>query len=72
MTFVFGYTPGFAAIIAGAISQMSVSGAFYLSEPLTYFPIVGTSGLYLTILSGNGVNMKIPAAAISSEASGYK
>ncbi|MGF3194957.1 hypothetical protein [Facklamia sp. P13055] len=72
MTFVFGYNPGFAAIIAGAISQMSVSGAFYLSEPLTYFPIVGTSGLYLTMLSGNGVNMKIPAAAISSEASGYK
>ena len=29
MTFYYGYNPGLAAIIAGAISQMSVSGAFY-------------------------------------------
>ena len=72
MTFYFGYNPGLSAIIAGAISQMSVSGAFYISEPITYYPIVGTSGLYLNMLSGNGVNMKIPAAAIATEASGYK
>lgn len=72
MTFYFGYNPGLSAIIAGAISQMSVSGAFYISEPITYYPIVGTSGLYLNMLSRNGVNMKIPAAAIATEASGYK
>ena len=72
MTFVWGYNPGISAIIAGAISQMSVSGAFYISEPISYFPIVGTSGLYMNMLSGNGVNMKIPAAAVATEASGYK
>ena len=31
MTFYFGFNPGLAAIIAGAISQASVSGAFYFS-----------------------------------------
>ena len=40
MTFVFGFNPGIGAIIAGAISQMSVSGAFYFSGPISYYPIV--------------------------------
>lgn len=72
MTFVWGYNPGLSAIIAGAISQISVSGAFYISEPISYYPIVGTAGLYMTNLSGNAVNMKIPAAAVATEASGYE
>lgn len=72
MAIYFGYFPGWAAVIAGAISQISVSGAFYLSEPITYYPIVGTAGLYLSTLSGNSVNMRIPAAAASIEASGFE
>lgn len=72
MAVYFGFFPGWAAVIAGAISQISVSGAFYFSEPISYYPIVGTSGLYLSILSGNSVNMRIPAAATSIEASGFK
>ncbi|MGL4254139.1 MAG: hypothetical protein ACRCU6_08335 [Fusobacteriaceae bacterium] len=71
MTFYFGFNPGLAAIMAGAISQMSVSGAFYFSEPISYYPIVGRSGLYMGFLSGNLVNMRIPAAISSQEASGY-
>lgn len=72
MTFIFGFNPGITAIIAGAISQISVSGAFYFSEPISYYPIIGTTGLYIEILSGNAVNMRIPAAVTSIEASGYK
>ncbi|MGL5050311.1 MAG: hypothetical protein ACRC0Y_02630 [Fusobacteriaceae bacterium] len=71
MTFYFGFNPGIAAIMAGAISQISVSGAFYLSEPISYYPIVGRAGLYMGFLSGNLVNMRIPAAISSQEASGY-
>ncbi|WP_313758151.1 hypothetical protein [Tissierella sp.] len=72
MTWGFGFNPGFGAIIAGAISQMSVSGAFYFSEPISYFPIVGRAGLYMGFLSGNLVNMRIPAAVSAVEGSGYK
>ncbi len=72
MTFGFGFNPGIAAIMAGAISQMSVSGAFYFSEPISYFPIVGRAGLYMGFLSGNLVNMRIPAAVSALEGSGYK
>jgi hypothetical protein len=72
MTFVFGYNPGIGAILAGAISQISVSGAFYFSEPISYFPIVGRAGLYMGFLSGNLVNMRIPAAVSALEGSGYE
>lgn len=72
MTWGFGFNPGFAAIIAGAISQISVSGAFYFSEPISYFPIVGRAGLYMGFLSGNLVNMRIPAAVSALEGSGYE
>lgn len=72
MTWGYGFNPGFTAIIAGAISQISVSGAFYFSEPISYFPIVGRSGLYMGFLSGNLVNMRIPAAVLAQEGSGYK
>lgn len=71
MTFYFGFNPGLAAIMAGAISQISVSGAFYFSEPISYYPIVGRAGLYMGFLSGNLVNMRIPAAISSQEASGH-
>ncbi len=71
MTFYFGFNPGIAAIMAGAVSQMSVSGAFYISEPISYYPIVGRAGLYMGFLSGNLVNMRIPAAISAQEASGH-
>ncbi|MEW9096001.1 MAG: hypothetical protein AB2417_13050 [Clostridiaceae bacterium] len=72
MTVIFGFNPGLGAILAGTISQMSVSGAFYFSEPISYFPIVGRAGLYMGFLSGNLVNMRIPAAVSALEGSGYK
>ena len=72
MTFVFGFNPGLGPIIAGAISQISVSGAFYFSEPISYSPIVGRAGLYMGFLSGNLVNMRIPAAISAVESSGYE
>uniref|UniRef100_UPI003FEDA0B6 hypothetical protein n=1 Tax=Fusobacterium mortiferum TaxID=850 RepID=UPI003FEDA0B6 len=72
MTFIFGFNPGLGPIIAGAISQISVSGAFYFSEPISYYPIVGRAGLYMGFLSGNLVNMRIPAAISAVESSGYE
>lgn len=72
MTWGFGFNPGIAAVIAGAIAQISVSGAFYFSEPISYFPIVGRAGLYMGFLSGNLVNARIPAAVAAVEGSGYE
>lgn len=71
MTFYFGHNPGISNIIAGAVCQISVSGAFWFSEPISYYPIVGRAGLYMTFLSGNTVNVRIPAAISAQQASGH-
>lgn len=69
---VYGYMPPISAIIAGTISQISVSGAFYVVEPISYFPILGIPGTYLTFLSGNTSNMRVPCASVSQEAAGVE
>ncbi|EPZ55622.1 putative membrane protein [[Clostridium] sordellii ATCC 9714] len=65
---IFGYMPPIAAIIAGTISQISVSGAFYIVEPIAYFPILGIPGTYMTFISGNTSNMRVPCAMVAQEA----
>ena len=43
-------------------------GAFYFVEPLSYYSVLGLSGTYLSFLSGNIGNMRVPCAAIALEA----
>lgn len=69
---VFGHMPPVSAIIAGTISQISVSGAFYVVEPISYFPILGIPGTYLTFLSGNTSNMRVPCSSVAQEAAGVE
>lgn len=57
--------PPVSAIIAGTIAQISVSGAFYIVEPISYFPILGIPGTYLTFLSGNTSNMRVPCSSVA-------
>ena len=72
ISFVYGHMPPVSAIIAGTISQISVSGAFYIVEPISYFPILGIPGTYLTFLSGNTSNMRIPCSSVAQEAAGVQ
>lgn len=69
---VYGCMPPVSAIIAGTISQISVSGAFYIVEPISYFPILGIPGTYLTFLSGNTSNMRVPCSSVAQEAAGVE
>lgn len=72
VSFIFGYRPPVSAIIAGLISQMSVSAAFYVVEPVSYFPVLGIPGTYLTFLSGNTSNMRLPCSSVAQEAAGVE
>ena len=69
---VYGHMPPVSAIIAGTISQISVSGAVYIVEPISYFPILGIPGTYLTFLSGNTSNMRVPCSSVAQEAAGVE
>lgn len=45
-------------------------GAFYLVEPISYFPVFGLSGTYLGILSGNISQIRLPAASTAQDVLG--
>lgn len=49
---------------AWALTALSF-GAFYVVEPVSYYASLGMSGTYLSFLSGNIGNMRVPCAALA-------
>lgn len=43
-------------------------GAFYIVEPVSYYAALGMTGTYLSFLSGNIGNMRVPCAALALDA----
>ncbi len=56
-------------VVLTAWGMVAVSfGAFYFVEPVSYYAALGMSGTYLSFLSGNIGNMRVPVAAMALEA----
>lgn len=60
------------AALSSWLSIAMVFGAFYFVEPFSYYPILGMTGSYLGILSGNISNIRLPAAAAAQLAVGVE
>lgn len=45
----------------------AVFGAFYVVEPISYYSIFGLTGTYMSFLSGNIGNLRLPCAAMALE-----
>ena len=45
-------------------------GAFYIVEPISYYASLGVSGTYLSFLSGNISNMRMPCASVALDQTG--
>jgi hypothetical protein len=65
---VYGLRPPISAVIAGFIMQASVSGVFWFVEPISYFPVLGIPATYMSFLSGNIGNLRLPASVAAQEA----
>lgn len=50
----------------------AIFGAFYIVEPLSFFPTLGLAGTYLSFLSGNISNLRLPCSAMAQEVAGVK
>lgn len=48
----------------------TIYGAFYIVEPVSYYPILGLTGTYISFVSGNIGNLRVPCSAIAQEAVG--
>jgi len=69
---VFGIVPPRKSMLYGIISISTVMLPVSLVEILTFAPILGSSAMYMSYLTGNISNMKLPSAAISMEATEVK
>lgn len=65
---IYGLKPPMSAVISGFIMQASVSGVFWFVEPISYFPVLGIPGTYMSFLSGNIGNLRLPASAAAQQA----
>ena len=70
--FNYWIVPPMAAVITGVIAQVSVSGVFYIVEPVSYFTVLGIAGSYMSFLSGNIGNLRVPCSAIAQDAAGVE
>ena len=65
---IFRIVPPSKYIISGIISVSSFMIPLSIAEILSFYPILGASGLYISYTTGNISNLKVPCAAIGMEA----
>jgi hypothetical protein len=69
---IFGMMPPFKPLISGIITVSSFMIPLSIAEILSFYPILGASGLYISYTTGNISNLKVPCAAIGMEAADVK
>ncbi|MBR1437124.1 MAG: hypothetical protein IJ587_01175 [Synergistaceae bacterium] len=57
--------PSFSLVMEAWLLTVIAFGAFYVVEPISYYASLGMSGTYLSFLSGNIGNMRVPCAALA-------
>lgn len=66
----YGVWPDLSHMLSAWGSIAIAFGAFYLVEPVSYFPIFGVTGTYIGILSGNISQIRLPAASTAQDVLG--
>lgn len=60
-----GAYPSFEVAMKSWGMVASIYAAFYFVEPISYYPILGMTGTYISFLSGNIGNLRVPCAAVA-------
>ena len=68
----YGAFPTWDAALAGWNVVFASFAAFYVIEPISYYPVLGLTGTYMSFLAGNVANMRLPASAIAQEVVGVQ
>ena len=69
---IFGATPKWTALAQGLIATMPMYWAVGLVEIFTYVPMLGAGGTYLSFVTGNISNLKLPCAVDAMERADVK
>ena len=71
LLFIYGF-PGWNNILTGWMYVASMFAIYSVVEPICYFPILGLPGTYMSFLSGNIGNMRVPCAVVAQESLGVE
>ena len=64
---VYGVFPPLGVALKAWGLIAAIFGAFYIVEPVSYYPILGLSGTYMSFLAGNISNLRLPCSAVAQE-----
>ncbi len=67
---VYGAFPGIQNILTGWGLIAAIYLVYAIVEPISFFPVLGLPGTYMSFLAGNIGNMRVPCSAIAQEAVG--
>ena len=62
VAFLFGVTPDWGALAVGLIATAPMYWAVGVIETITFVPMLGAGGSYLSFVTGNISNLKLPCA----------
>ncbi len=65
-----GVFPLWDGVISGLIATVPMVVSAYFYEPISYFAILGVPGTYMSFLSGNINNMRVPCSSMAQDAAG--
>ena len=66
-----GVWPNWTALGACAMVQVPGLLVTQIREPISFFTVLGVPGSYMSFLSGNISNMRVPCASIATKSAGY-
>ena len=72
LCFIFGAVPDWKGLLLGLIATAPMYWAVGVVEVFTYIPMLGAGGSYLSFVTGNISNLKLPCAIGALEQAGVK
>ena len=72
LSLVFKTAPDFGVLLAGVFATAPMYWAVGIVEIFTYVPMLGAGGTYLSFVTGNISNLKLPCAIDAMERAGVK
>ena len=72
LSIIFGASPNFTVLWKGLLATAPMYWAVGIVEIFTYVPMLGAGGTYLSFITGNISNLKLPCAIDAMERAGVK
>ena len=72
LSLIFGTAPDFGVLLKGIFATAPMYWAVGIVEIFTYVPMLGAGGTYLSFITGNISNLKLPCAIDAMERAGVK